>query len=197
MANGVSKKIVREVLSWCGTILAAILIAVFINAYIFRSSRVSGDSMRKTLRDGQNIFISRLPYWFGDPAYGDIVVFDSEDAHRNFFVEIRESFQYNVVTYSLGLVSHPQKYWIKRVIGVPGDVIEIREEGVYRNGVLLEEDYVNREETLNYTNWIGKSWEVSEGQLFVMGDNRNHSMDSRVIGVISENAVLGKVVKQE
>ncbi len=189
-------KVAKETLSWTGTIVVAVLIAVFINAYIFRASRVDGRSMMPTLQGGQSVYISRIPYWFGDPAYGDIVVFDSENVERNFFTEVKESFQYNVITYNVFKVAHPQKYWIKRVIGLPGDVIEIQEEGVYRNGVLLEETYVFDEEVLDYQDWQGRSWTVGKNEIFVMGDNRNHSMDSRDIGVVSQDAILGKVVKR-
>ncbi len=190
------QKVTKEIFSWTGTILVALIIAVFINAYVFRASRVDGRSMQPTLQGGQTVYISRLPYWFGDLQYGDILVFDSDNVNRNFFLELKESLQYNVITYNVFRVNHPQKYWIKRVIGLPGDTIEIREEGVYRNGVLLEEDYVYDEEVLDYQAWLGRTWTVGKNQMFVMGDNRNHSMDSRDIGVVSQDAILGKVVKR-
>ena len=86
---------------------------------------------------------------------------------------------------------------IKRVIGVQGDRIEIKEDGIYLNGSLLKEAYLNPDEVPNYKAWIGKSWTVGKDQVFVMGDNRNHSSDSRAeqVGLISEDAILGKVVK--
>lgn len=187
-------KVAKESFSWAGTIALAVVIAVFINAYVFRVSRVDGRSMQPTLQGGQTVYISRIPYWFSDPAYGDILVFDSENVNRNFLIELKESLQYNVVTYNIFKVAHPQKYWIKRVIGLPGDTIEIREDGVYRNGVFLEEDYVYDGEDLDYQAWQGRTWTVGKNEIFVMGDNRNHSMDSRDIGVVSQNAILGKVV---
>ena len=190
------RKVTKEIFSWTGTILVALIIAVFINAYVFRASRVDGRSMQPTLQGGQTVYISRLPYWFGDLQYGDILVFDSDNVNRNFFLELKESLQYNVITYNVFRVNHPQKYWIKRVIGLPGDTIEIREDGVYRNGVLLEEDYVYDEEVPDYKDWLGRTWTVGKNQMFVMGDNRNHSMDSRDIGVVSQDAILGKVVKR-
>lgn len=193
----IKNKIAREIVSWTATILIAVLIAVFINAYVIRSSRVDGNSMNNTLVHGQTVYISRLPYWFGDPEYGDIVVFDSEERERNFFVEIKESFQYNIITYNLFDVSHPQKYWIKRVVGLPGDTIAFKEDGFYRNGVKLEEDYAYYCEPLDYSEqWLGKSWTVGQDEVFLLGDNRNHSSDSRILGPISQGAILGKVVKQ-
>ena len=198
--NGKKKKKVksvgREILSWVITILVAFLAAIFINAYLFRISKVSGGSMDKTLHDTQTVFISRVPYFFSQPKYGDIVVFDRDQVHRNFFVEIKESLQYNVITLKFTKKSLEHKYWIKRVIGLPGDTIEIKADGVYRNGILLEESYVNPDEVPRYATWIGRTWEIGEGEVFVMGDNRNHSTDSRVIGPIKINSILGKVIKK-
>ncbi|MBR0159396.1 MAG: signal peptidase I [Clostridia bacterium] len=190
------KSVGREILSWVLTIAIAFLAAIFINAYLFRISKVSGGSMDKTLHDGQTVFISRAPYFFSQPKYNDIVVFDRAQTHRNFFVEIKESLQYNVITLKFTKKSLEHKYWIKRVIGLPGDTIEIKEDGVYRNGVLLDETYVNPEEVPRYSTWIGRTWVIEEGEVFVMGDNRNHSTDSRVIGPIKINSILGKVIKK-
>lgn len=185
-----------EITSWVLTILAAVLLAVFINAYIYRTTNVNGKSMDHTLHNGQTLHISRLPYIFGDPEYNDIVVFDHEQEHRNFFVEMGESFKYNIISYKLGLVkdNEKEKYWIKRVIGLPGDTITFSENGVYRNGELLDEPYVNPDEIPNYSMWLNKSFTVGKDELFVMGDNRNHSSDSRYIGCIKQNSVLGKVI---
>lgn len=188
------KKILRSALSWILTIVIAFIAAIFINAYIFRISKISGDSMNASYYNGQTVFISRLPYVFSTPKHGDVIVFDRDQGHRNFFVEIAESFKYNIISMSISKKNYEHKYWIKRVIGVPGDVIEIKEDGVYRNGGLLTEDYVNPAEIPDYSRWVGKTWTVGEGQLFVMGDNRNHSSDSRTIGLISTNSVLGKVL---
>ena len=190
------KSVGREILSWVLTIVIAFVAAIFINAYLFRISKVSGGSMDKTLHDGQTVFISRAPYFFSEPKYGDIVVFDRAQVHRNFFTEIKESLQYNVITLKFTKKNLDHKYWIKRVIGVPGDTIEIQADGVYRNGVKLDETYVNPAEVPNYGSWIGKTWEIQEGEVFVMGDNRNHSTDSRYIGPITINSILGKVIKK-
>ncbi|MBO4326434.1 MAG: signal peptidase I [Clostridia bacterium] len=191
------KNVGKEILSWILTFVIAFLVAIIINAYFFRISKVSGNSMLQTFNDGQTVFISRAPYIFSEPKFGDIVVFDHDQVHRNLFVEIKESIQYNIITMSITKNNYSHKYWIKRVIGVPGDVIEIKEEGVYRNGVLLSEEYVNPAEIPNYIGrGAGKKWVVGEGQLFVMGDNRNHSSDSRAIGLITINSVLGKVLGQ-
>lgn len=187
--------VVKEIFSWVLTFLIAVVLALLVNTYIIRASRVSGGSMNQTLSDGQNVWLSRLPYLFSDYKRGDIIVFDHEQVHRNFLVEIRESLQYNAITYRFFNASANHKYYIKRVIGLPGDTVRIELDGVYVNDVKLTEDYVNPAETPNYSTWAGKSWTVGEGELFVLGDNRNHSSDSRMFGVITQNSVLGKVVR--
>ncbi len=186
------KSVGREILSWVITFVAAFLVAIIINAYFFRISKVSGNSMLKSYTDGQTVYITRLPYIFSEPKRGDVVVFDRDQTHRNFFVEIKESFQYNIISLKITKKNVDHKYWIKRVIGVPGDTVEIKSDGVYVNGERLEEDYVNPDEEPRYTPQAAVK--VGEGELFVMGDNRNHSSDSRVIGVITINSVLGKVI---
>ena len=254
------KNVGKEILSWILTFVIAFLVAIIINAYFFRISKVSGGSMPQTFKDGQTLFISRAPYIFSEPEYGDVVVFDRDQVHRNIFVEIKESVQYNIITMSITKKNFSHKYWIKRVIGVPNDTIDIKLDGVYRNDVRLSENYVNPEEipdylrnlnsftvtkgeqfivylnttdgivsvvvgnpgdvikiqkdgiykndnndnniifkqvyTLDSVSSYVRRWKVGEGQLFVMGDNRNHSSDSRVIGLITINSVLGKVLGQ-
>ena len=76
----IKNKFAREVVSWLLTIVAALVIAIIINTYVFRISQVSGISMRQTYQGGERVCMSRLPYIFGDPDRGDIIVFDSEMA---------------------------------------------------------------------------------------------------------------------
>lgn len=193
----IKNKVVREILSWLLTIVLAMLIAIIINTYFFRISRVSGHSMQQTFQNNDIVYISRAPYLFGDVKRNDIVIFDSTFRERNFLLEIREAFQYNVISYKLFNVEQPTNYYIKRVIAVGGDTIQILEDGVYVNGTRLEEPYVNPEETPKYTNVseeLKNGTTVPEGTVFVMGDNRNHSTDSRVIGFVPEGDIIGKVI---
>lgn len=193
----IKNKVVREILSWVVTIVLAMLIAIIINTYFFRISRVSGDSMQQTYQSNDIVYISRAPYLFGDVEKNDIVIFDSTFRERNFWVEVKEALKYNVISYKLFQVPQPKNYYIKRVIAVGGDTVQILEDGVYVNGTRLEEPYVNPAETPRYTNVadsLKNGVTVPEGKVFVMGDNRNHSTDSRVIGFVPENDIIGKVI---
>lgn len=195
-------KVLKSIMSWVWTIVLAFFIAIIINSYVIRASEVFGRSMYPTLEQGDVVFISRMPYIFGKPKHGDIVVFDSTLEKRSFITEIKESVKYNLITQKFFKTEKTNKYWIKRVIGVPGDVLEIKDGKLYRNGELLEEEYVNDESPITYKNLVPPSMGngdltrivVQEGEIFCMGDNRNHSEDSRAIGPVPINDVLGKVV---
>jgi len=196
----IKNKIVREIVSWTGTILLAVLIAIIINTYFFRISKVSGDSMLQTYHSGDTVYVSRLPYIFGDVEKNEIVIFDSafsKGKERNFFTDFYESLKYNAISYNVFGTEQPKDYYIKRVIAVAGDTVQIKEDGVYVNGKLLDEPYVNNESKPNY---IGVSQDLKNGvtvpedHIFVMGDNRNHSKDSRAIGFVPVDCILGKVI---
>ena len=141
-------------------ILAAILFAS-INLISARI-RVDGDSMVPTLISGEYVVVNRLSYRFGSPQRGDIIVFHFP---RN-----------------------PEEEYIKRVIGLPGDVIEVMNGSVFINGQPLDENYLNVK-----TNYAGK-WEVPADQFFVLGDNRNNSSDSHDWGMVPLDYVVGKAI---
>ena len=157
------RKVVKNIMSWVWTIVLAFFIAIIINSYVIRASEVFGRSMYPTLEQGDVVFISRMPYIFGQPKHGDIVVFDSTLEKRNFFTEIEESVKYNMITQKFFKTEKTNKYWIKRVIGVPGDVLEIKDGKLYRNGELIEEDYVSNESPITYKNLVPPS--MGDGDL--------------------------------
>ena len=140
--------------------------AIVITTIFFRFSFVDGHSMDRTLADGDTLLISNMFY---TPDYGDVVVFE-------YVNELGE-----------------RRPLVKRVIGLEGDEIQVTKNGeVYRNGELLEEDYVYLDGKIPVS--LSGAWKVREGEIFVMGDHRNDSKDSREIGPIKENAILGRAV---
>lgn len=139
--------------------------------------------MKPTLQDNDFVIVSRIGKTLNlDLKYGDIVVIDRRiDRKRSILDDIRD----------LGIFNRMQNrnLLIKRVIGLPGDTIEIREGSLFRNGELLEEPYLLEQ------NMYGQaSYQVPEDHVFVLGDNRNNSMDSRVIGFIPIDNIKGTMV---
>lgn len=184
----VAKRVINTVL----TVLLAFILAVLINIYVCRPSKVSGESMVPTLIDNETVYISQLPYVFGDIKFGDIVVIDSNlTAKRTFMTSVVETLKYNILTKDL-IDYEVDTFWIKRVIGVEGDVIEFRDNAIYRNGTKLYEEYINSQDIYTYPN--GMTIEVQKGYIYVMGDNRNISRDSRQEGQIPVKNVVGKLV---
>lgn len=132
-------------------------------------SIVQGRSMQPTFEDGQRLLISRVHYMLGEPDYGDIIVFNSPDP-----------------------MTDDEPPLIKRVIGRPGDTIEIIDTLVYRNGVPLDEPYINEP----CSSWKCRDhvWELGPTEYFMMGDNRNHSNDSRSFGPVDQTLIIGEAI---
>lgn len=150
--------------SWMKTLLIYLSIGILLRVFVLNITFVSGDSMFPNLHDHDRILTFKLGYSFEDPKRGDIIVFPSP-------VE--------------------KKDYIKRVIGVSGDRIRIENGIVYLNDEELMEPYLDGIVTQTYQQ---TEWKVQENQLFVMGDNRGASHDSRAFGVIDRNTVIGKAV---
>ena len=149
-------RLLREVVE---TILLTLVIFIVINALTGRF-RIEGPSMKPTLHEGQYLIISKIVYKLHPPQRGDIIVFHHP--------------------------RDPARDLIKRIIGLPGEEVEIRNSRVYVNGVLLEEPYV--------TNWGGRPsrHELGTDEYFVLGDNRPNSDDSRSWGGLARDMIVGK-----
>ncbi len=186
-------RIAKELLSWFLYIVLALTIAVILNVFIFQITRVSGSSMYPTLNNGDLYVISKIGSTFNHcPDYEDIVVIDSRAGRvrtlKDDFVDV---FHYNVITTTLLKRSDEHIYWVKRVIGLPGDTILLKNGRVFRNGEALTEEYINVSEFPRYD--MDVEITVPEGYVWVMGDNRNHSTDSRVIGCVPIQNVIGRL----
>jgi signal peptidase I len=126
---------------------------------------VDGPSMEPSFYNGQFLIVSRVSYLVSDPQRGDVVVFHYP---RN-----------------------TEEDYIKRVIGLPGDTVEIRDTEVYVNGQQLEEPYIN--EPCRPERCRDSVWELGPDEFFVMGDNRNRSQDSRDFSAVPREFVVGQV----
>ena len=154
-------------LSWVRDLAFSVLIAVILIVFIYQPVKVEGTSMTPTLTDQERIFINKFTYHFGlgDIQRGDMVVF---------WFPLDQS-----------------KSYIKRVIGVPGDVVRIEAGQVFVNGQELNEPYVPDEfrDRVSY-----EERPVPNDQYFVLGDHRNSSSDSRTWGFVKREAIYGKAV---
>ena len=144
------------------TLLLALIIFLVINALTGRY-QVHGQSMEPSLHDGQYLIASKVTYWLHPPERGDIVV----------------------LLPPTGQSSIP---YIKRVIGLPGDKVEIREGRVWVNGIALNEPYISGPPSYQ------ESQVVKEGNYFVLGDNRNNSSDSHAWGLLPVDHIIGKAI---
>lgn len=182
-------KILKELLSWTGTILVSVVVALLVIIFLFQPTSVNGESMENTLHNMDKIIINKTQNIFHNtPDYEDIVIIDSRvDRKRSFLDNITDPLKYNMlVTKFTG--NEDEIFWVKRVIGKAGDVLEFNNGKVIRNGIALDETYTK--ETMDYES--GEKITVDEKSVFVMGDNRNNSSDSRVIGCIPLDHVVGK-----
>ena len=155
--------------AWAKDILIAVAVAVVILQFI-RPTIVKEFSMMDTLHENDYLIVSKQAYLFDKVNYGDIIVFNT----------------------TLETIEGQKKRLIKRVIGLPGDTIEIKDGKVYRNQKILVENYIFEQ----YTSGFVKPTVIPEGRLFVMGDNRQNSADSRDsrIGMVDEKAIYGEAI---
>lgn len=144
------KSVKKEILSWVMTLGAAVVIALVIRTFIFEPIRVDGESMMDTLRNGEIMFVTKPEYLLGDPQRGDVVICKYPGRTENF---------------------------VKRLIGVPGDTVEVVDNVVYINGEALSEPYLTDER--NDNGFSMAPYALGAEEYFVMGDNRDNSHDSR------------------
>lgn len=156
----------KEILSWVFYIAFVLVLTWVIITFVGQRTRVDGRSMMNTLHDGDNLIVEKLSYRFSDPKRFDIIVFPP---------------------------TGKKEYYIKRIIGLPGETVQIDENGnIYINGELLEENY--GAETIQNPGRAAKSITLGDDEYFVMGDNRNNSKDSRSeeVGNVKRSQIIGR-----
>jgi len=166
--NRISNPIVRGLLEWVVAIGLAFLLFFVLRMYVFRVAHVSGESMLPTLSDGDRVILNRAAVVFGEPQAGDIIAYPYP--------------------------GDPSEYHIKRVIAVYGDVVDFSNGGFYVNGEPLT-DAFSYDAIMSMGN-VTFPLTVEEGRVFVLGDNRNASKDSRYssVGTVANDDILGRVL---
>jgi len=178
--------VLKEIRSWVLVFVGAFLLAFLVNSEVLSKVIVDQSSMENTLFSGQQLLVNQFTYVFDKPERGDIIIFFPNEEKGNLI----DGFERYIDGYrEMFTKEELHERYVKRVIGVAGDTIDIQDGYIYLNGEKLEEAYANgqtekRSFELPYT--------VQEGELFVVGDNRDVSLDSREIGPIKTTQVEGK-----
>lgn len=171
-----------------GLLLMAFALALLIKTFLVQAFFIPSGSMVPTLEPGDRVLVVKVPYWFGDPARGDIIVFRKTD--RLGAGEPDRGVVGDFVDWlgeGLGFQPPAHPDYIKRVIGLPGDMVWAKKGEVFVNGKSIEEPYLEQR-----TGDFDKT-KVPDGKLFVMGDNRANSLDSRAgLGFVPIEDVVGK-----
>ncbi|MCR5527160.1 MAG: signal peptidase I [Lachnospiraceae bacterium] len=159
------KSLLKEVFDWIAVVVVAIIAALIIDNFIIVNAKVPSASMEQTIMTGDRVIGFRGAYLFSDPERGDIVIFKYPDDEKILY--------------------------IKRIIGMPGDTVQIEDGKVYINGEALKEDYLNVK-----TEGSFGPYTVPEGHYFMLGDNRNNSADSRYWNntYVAKDKIIGKAV---
>ena len=163
----ISQELLREIFSWIFGIALSVFLAAVVVIFLGKSTRVVGMSMEPTLENGQQIFIDRFLYVLSSPKAGDVVAFlpnGNENSH----------------------------YYIKRIIALPGESVEIVENSVYINGEKLQEDYETSK--IDDVGIVNEKIKLGSDEYFVLGDDRQNSEDSRNanVGNVKYSYIYGK-----
>ena len=162
------KDVIKELVGWIVSILLIVAVSYLIVTFVGQRTQVSGSSMETTLSDGDHLIVDKISYRFREPQRYEIVVFP---------------YRYEKNT-----------YYIKRIIGLPGETVQIVDGYIYINGKQLDEHYGN--EIIEEAGMAAEPVTLGEDEYFVMGDNRNDSKDSRywINPYVSKDKILGKAV---
>ncbi|MGZ8582192.1 MAG: signal peptidase I [Actinomycetota bacterium] len=169
-----------------GLIVMAFVLALLIKTFLVQAFFIPSGSMEPTLVPGDRVLVLKVPYYFSEPDRGDIIVFEDPDPSGVPDRGLVDGF-FHWMFEGLGVQRPDSEDFIKRVVGTPGDVVSGREGQVYVNGEPIDEPYLTQP-----TDDFPKT-KVPPGELFVMGDNRGNSLDSRFsLGFVPIDNVIGK-----
>jgi len=162
-----SSQLLTELVSYAKIIVLAVIIAFICNNYIIVNAQIPSDSMCNGIKTGDRLFGFRFSYLYASPKRGDVVIFKYPD-------------------------DETQNY-VKRIIGLPGDIVVIKDSKVYVNDVLLDEPYIREPMAANSQ---VLTYSVPKGYYFMMGDNRNNSLDSRFWKntYVAKDKILAKAI---
>lgn len=155
----------KELLFYGGVIL----IAICVRMYVGGTMLIDGESMEPTFQHHDVVIVDRISYHTGEPKLGDVVIVD----------DVVDPFDQTTKSKKL----------IKRVIGLPGDTLEVKNGELIRNGEKITEKYINEKMAQDMVEVT-----VEKGTVFVMGDNRNNSLDSRILGAFPREQIYGRIV---
>jgi signal peptidase I len=186
----VGKKILKEIWEWFAVFAAAFVLVMLLNTAVFATTQVRQTSMQDTLFEGQHLFIDKLTYSFRNPSHGEIIVFIKDQKPKG-YIERVEVFMKDISEIFKPIDDKTNVRLVKRVIGIPGDKVDIRDGKVFLNEKPLKEPYVKGE---TFQRDITFPVTVPKGKYLVFGDNREVSMDSRSFGFIERCQIEGRAV---
>ncbi len=178
-SGGTGRRTRRAIIEWAILIGSALVIAILIKTFLFQAFYIPSESMKPTLNVGDRVLVNKLSYKVHDVNRGDIVVFTTPPKAKDANGEIKDL--------------------VKRVVALPGDTLETRGGHVFINGRQLNEPYLVKGITTCAPNTPASSCAdfpprtIPAGDVFVMGDNRPASKDSRYFGAIKESSIVGRV----